>query len=260
LRLLFSDLDGTCVHYSDSLPFTLSLVDDGSPDIAWNATFEEGESSAVLPLPPSSSGSQGIISTLTLQGYAQLRSRGVKLVLISGCRSSTLFERLACLPAADAYVCESGGRIFYPSTALPTAVGLVEDKTWRLSQKAAGPPGQEGVPVLERVGLLWDEYRRLSAQGLHLDARNYTTAFRVRVKTPEDMKSASGDALPPGLAAAVNLGAVDIYPATSGKKSAAQYLMRRFGGSKDGSDSVCMCGELLPSRFLHALQSPGNLS
>jgi hypothetical protein len=40
--------------------------------------------------------------------------------LISGARLSTLLMRLPYLPAADAYVCENGGRIFYPGSDLPT--------------------------------------------------------------------------------------------------------------------------------------------
>lgn len=35
-------------------------------------------------------------------------------MLVSGMRSTTLFQRLPYLPRADAYVSESGGRIFYP--------------------------------------------------------------------------------------------------------------------------------------------------
>jgi len=36
------------------------------------------------------------------------------LVLVSGMRTTTLFQRLAFLPRADAYASECGGRIFYP--------------------------------------------------------------------------------------------------------------------------------------------------
>ena len=47
----------------------------------------------------------------------------MKLVLVTGARLSTTLQRLPFLPAADALVAESGGRIFYPGS-LPTAAPL----------------------------------------------------------------------------------------------------------------------------------------
>lgn len=54
---------------------------------------------------------------------AVIRTLGVKLVLVSGARLSTVMQRLPFLPAADAIVAESGGRVFYPGQ-LPTAAPL----------------------------------------------------------------------------------------------------------------------------------------
>jgi hydroxymethylpyrimidine pyrophosphatase-like HAD family hydrolase len=51
---------------------------------------------------------------------AGLRAAGLRFVIITGARLSTLLMRLPYLPAADAFVCESGGRIFYPGNALAT--------------------------------------------------------------------------------------------------------------------------------------------
>ena len=106
---------------------------------------------------PISTGAQGLISLRSLRHYAALRQLGVRLVVISGARLATLLGRLPCIPAADAYVCEGGGRIFYPASPadLPTAAPLVEDAQWRATQAAAGPPGQEGVPPERRKGELW---------------------------------------------------------------------------------------------------------
>ena len=59
-------------------------------------------------------------------------------VLITGARTSTLLTRLPFLPAADAYVAENGGRIFYPDTTLPTAMPLAEDSKWRKTHNATG--------------------------------------------------------------------------------------------------------------------------
>ena len=50
-----------------------------------------------------------MISVQTLTALAKLREAGVRLVLITGARMSTLLQRLPFLPAADAFVCENGG-------------------------------------------------------------------------------------------------------------------------------------------------------
>jgi hydroxymethylpyrimidine pyrophosphatase-like HAD family hydrolase len=98
LTLLFSDLDGTCVHYQDG-------NDVFCADSEWSAIrLSDGRRTAVLTLPPTSSGARGMISVKTLELFAAVRALGTKLVLISGCRYSTLLERLPFLPAADAYV------------------------------------------------------------------------------------------------------------------------------------------------------------
>ena len=165
--------------------------------------------------------------------YAALRALGARLVVVTGARAATLLGRLPYLPAADAYICEGGGRIFYPAggaaapagagqgQGLPTAAPLMEDLAWRARHAAAaGPAGQDGVPPERRAGSLWALYARLrggggAAAGLHLDAVSYTTAFRV--KGPEAAVAAALAGLPEGLATAVNLGAADVFPATSGK-------------------------------------------
>ena len=59
-------------------------------------------------------------------------------VLLTGARTATLLQRLPYLPAADAYVAENGGRIFYPDQTLPTAMPLMEDSKWRKMHNAAG--------------------------------------------------------------------------------------------------------------------------
>jgi hydroxymethylpyrimidine pyrophosphatase-like HAD family hydrolase len=165
----------------------------------------------------------------------------------TGGRLSTILQRLPFLPAADAIVCESGGRIFYPGDALPTAGGwLQEDAAWREGALAAvaGPPGQDGIPPDGRVGELWQQYRRLKGLGFGVDALSYTTAFRVRC--PAEQSAPLQEALaslPAELSTNTNLGAVDVYPATSGKANAARHVMRRFGAPDDGSSCVFMCDD-----------------
>lgn len=227
---MFSDVDGTLVH----LPRALEPLGSFSPD---GLRFEptDGEAIAIRPLPPSSTGVQGYISERTLELVAELRRAGHRFVLISGARSTTVFERLPFLPAADAYVAENGGRVFMPvpaSRAL-TAAPIEEDMQWRWRHAAAGPPTQGGLPPEERAGELWDLFRSVQQDGWAVDARSYSTSFRISLsrspnKTAEDLLAMVRD-LPPTLASSYNLGAADFYPATSGKDMAAQHLMRKFG-------------------------------
>lgn len=67
-----------------------------------------------------------------------MRQGGIKLVLITGARVSTLLQRMAFLPAADAYICENGGRIFYPDNSLPLALPIMEDMEWRNKHNTTG--------------------------------------------------------------------------------------------------------------------------
>jgi hypothetical protein len=66
---------------------------------------------------------QAVTSLETLARAAALRARGAALVLATGARLPVLAARLPFLPAADAYVAENGGRIFYPRAPPPTAGG-----------------------------------------------------------------------------------------------------------------------------------------
>ena len=248
-KILFSDIDGTCVHYTDGEDWVISQSDnpdEGTLVLAkWsNDGTDNAQWSSSLLLPPSTSGSRGIISRRTLELYASIRALGIKVVLISGCRYTTFLQRLAFLPAADAYVCESGGRIFYPDTTGNTAAPLEEDTEWRNKHIAAGPSYFEHQPIDARMdAALWQQYKLLNEAGLCLDAANYTTAFRVKIKREEWQENFAGDLLP-GLSFAENLGAVDVYPSTSGKYNAAGYLMVKFGARVDGKDSVFMCGKI----------------
>lgn len=121
------------------------------------------------------------------------------------------------MPAADAYVSENGGRIFYSpevaerlggaliaatapepdanaaaaiataaaatSPPRPVALPLIEDLAWRAQlAPVCGPAREEarGVAPEDRTGPLWAFYRRLAQQGWRVDALGYATAFRVQ--------------------------------------------------------------------------------
>lgn len=99
IKIVFSDLDGTLIHYP-------SHDDDES------GPKPRGK---LLNFPKSSTGKVGVISAKTLSLVDEIRNQNkVKFVLISGMRTSTLLQRLPYLPKADAYCSENGGRIFYP--------------------------------------------------------------------------------------------------------------------------------------------------
>ena len=87
LNFVFSDVDGTLVHYPKE---KLHQEDDDHDN-------------DVIHLPPSSTGMRGVISSKTLKLCQSLRHEcNVKLVLVSGMRTSTLLKRLPYLPKADA--------------------------------------------------------------------------------------------------------------------------------------------------------------
>jgi hypothetical protein len=139
-RIVFSDIDGTLVHYPAHC--RVGRDDDARGDAANDADADDNadeEEPIVIRLPPSKTGTRGVISTRTLSLCHRLRhgisiddnddddneddgtriaNGGMPFVLVSGMRTTTLFQHLPYLPQADAYVSKSGGGIFYPSPFL----------------------------------------------------------------------------------------------------------------------------------------------
>ncbi|KAL3148732.1 hypothetical protein ABBQ38_014143 [Trebouxia sp. C0009 RCD-2024] len=244
-KVCFCDIDGTLVHNPTAEAEWVAITGRSVPPGCF--TYVEratGEQHKVLRLPPTSTGSQGVISIKTLTKLDRLRKGGVRLVLITGARLSTFLTRMAFLPAADAYVCENGGRIFYPNAAAPVAFPIGEDMNWRQRHnETVGPPDTDGRPPLERPGTLWDLYRQLDADGWSLDASSYTTNFRVKAnsgKTPDDIANVV-NSLQPGLTSSYNIGKADFYPVTSGKRNAAQHIVDGFGSNM--TDAFLLCDD-----------------
>lgn len=222
---VFSDIDGTLVHYPKH------LMQQGSGDNGEDTHHRDADNNNdLLYLPPSKTGQRGVISFKTLRLCQQLRNEGVPFVLVTGARSTTLFQRLPYLPRADAYVSESGGRIFYPHSSVNDMVDgmvdgvlvhpqpcegcpsshlepftLVEDLLWRneiSNLECAGTggystlaprAGSDGfstltppIPIEQRSGKLWAHARSLQKQGFFLDSSGYATAFRINRKHQED--------------------------------------------------------------------------
>jgi hydroxymethylpyrimidine pyrophosphatase-like HAD family hydrolase len=221
---VFSDIDGTLVHYPPAHVMQQDINtrnDDGDID---------NNKNDLLYLPPSKTGQRGVISSKTLLLCQQLRNEGVPFVLVTGARSTTLFQRLPYLPRADAYVSESGGRIFYPNFSINDVVDgmvdgvlvhpqpyegcpsshlesftLVEDLLWRNEISNLDCAGTDGysilapragsdgfstltppIPIDQRSGKLWAYARSMQKKGFFLDSSGYATAFRINRKHQED--------------------------------------------------------------------------
>lgn len=242
-NVCFCDIDGTLVHYPETQAKWGAITGPSViPGCFMYVEKTTGKRHKVLKLPPSTTGHQGVISINTLTELARMRKGGVKLVLITGARLSTLLMRMAFLPAADAYVCENGGRIFYPDPSLTVALPISEDMDWRKTHNAiAGPPDTDAVPPSERPGTLWELYKKLEADGWALDAFSYTTNFRMKAdkdKTPEDVLDVV-KSLKPGLASSFNIGLADFYPATSGKENAAKHIVEKFNTNLSEAFLLC---------------------
>lgn len=238
-RLLFTDIDGTIVHYPDAEP---------TPPAGPHATCNAGEwadtaAGRVLRLPPSSTGKRGEISETTLRLLADAHSRGsVAVAIVSGARGTTLAARLPCLPPAAALAAENGGRLWWYNADRPTLAPLEEDVEWRATHSAAaGPLSNDALPPLHRSGPLWDAYRAFISDGWTPDAAGYTTAFRLPIKggkTETDLAAALAR-LPPTLASSRNLGCADVYPATSGKAAVGAYVADKLGLSLKSAAFLC---------------------
>eukprot|EP00889_Picochlorum_renovo_P003544 jgi/Picre1/30574/NNA_005936.t1 len=85
--IVFSDIDGTCVHYDMGetlVPFCADVDFEGDTPLGLErAEFQKDDAHAwVLALPESSSGSRGIISVDTLKAYARLQDFGCRVILM----------------------------------------------------------------------------------------------------------------------------------------------------------------------------------
>lgn len=278
-RLLFTDIDGTIVHYPDAqarwgapksgAAWGADSNDGGDGDrVEWvdkvgqrrgrgrrdarawrpcRATPRTprqatGDAHPLLLLPPSTTGKRGAISLKTLRLLASAPAGGVGVVVVSGARTATLAARLAFLPPALAVASENGGRLWWADPERPTLARLREDTAWRDRHAAsAGPRAGDGKKPEDREGPLWDAYRQFKALGWSPDASGYTTAFRLPVAPPHTASDARAAlaSLPPCLASTFNLGCADVYPATSGKRAVAEHVASSAGARVTASAFLC---------------------
>eukprot|EP00667_Euglena_gracilis_P014338 EG_transcript_14858 len=253
-KVLFSDLDGTLVHFHHeiaSYAHVQPIPDRGPAEV--NALYTDttsGEQRPCYTLPSSTAG-PAYISLRTHELLQRLRGQGVLFVIVTAGRKSTLLARIPMLPTADVYVGETGGRILlnrqspllfpeagHPVSAPPPPPPCLElDAEWSARLAPITGPLDSETPPLDRPGDLWDAFRRLHARGLAPDGNAYWACFRVDAAkaaplTPPEAEVALREvcaALPETLATASNLGKTDFFPACSGKGNAARHLLARIG-------------------------------
>jgi len=212
---------------------------------------------------------RGIISETTIQLCQQLRQRNVKFVLVSGMRTTTLFQRLPYLPFADAYCSENGGRIFYPELLNNDANGMaIQEKGYYDSNGSyiftpatvTASTHMEENPVERRcyrlqedsmwrkqqnIQELWEFASFLRNQNWVLDDKGYETCFRIHQKdNPQQDITKILELLPEALVATTNLGCLDVYPKSSGKKHVCQYLVNhKFAEGTLADNCIFLCDD-----------------
>ncbi|CAE7813016.1 unnamed protein product [Symbiodinium sp. CCMP2456] len=191
VRAIFSDIDGTLVHYAHVLERSgYSLNGADSDKDGGLAEFIHKPTGVTIPVlkVPSTTLSGGYISKKTLDLVADLRARGVIFCLLTGARTRTFMKRheTRTIPFPDFGVCEGGGKIF----TFHESTGAAElDESW-IQQFAhiAGDWQQLDTDPLERQGLLWDCFREMHKAGYNLDAVSLSTGFYVDVRTVRKQK------------------------------------------------------------------------
>lgn len=246
MQVVFSDLDGTLVHYPKDICKYADVIaetasSDDQPETATLRYKQTNEVRKCVVL-ASMTGGKAYLSLRTNELIKQLREMKVIFVIITGARSSTYVARRPHLPPADYEFFENGGRKIAAgrldaswTDQFQPQIGTIKDRESLLP--VFTPPEQ-------RTGTLWALHSQLSAEGWTIDIRNYVSNFRVDVanssgKTPADFKSILKEKCPQlGLSSSYNLGKADIYPSGSGKANAAKHVLNITG--IDSKDAVAL--------------------
>lgn len=194
IKAILSDIDGTIVHYDNKLMPAqgyelIKTVEGGKDDPQYGVRDAgyflhkpSGKEVKCWKVPSLTLGG-GYISVRTLELIDQLRlEHGIHFVLMTGARTSTMLMRRysGTLPTTIFDVCEGGGKIWRRDTNRPYSHEVPVDTEWSSQFEAAcGPWDQLDTDASTRVGVLWNIYRALSAEGYHLDAKSFSTSFLV---------------------------------------------------------------------------------
>ena len=234
LRAIFSDLDGTLVHFPAWFEeHGTRIISMDAPSRSAVLESPSGERRACRVLPSSTMG-PGMVSERTVELVDALRNEGVLFVVVTAARKSTLLERLPLLPACDAAVCETGARMYVDGEL---------DTQWASRFTHICGDLERELDVAERPEPLWAFYRALgdTVPGLKRDSRSYYGCFRVDTlgdaQVEAALRAAIDAEMPNGVATAMNLGKFDFFPALAGKGNAVAYLQERFHVRRD----ECAC-------------------
>jgi len=231
LRAIFSDIDGTLVHYAkDFTKHGIRLLSSDETALTAIVENENGDRRKCRLLPSSTMG-PACISERTIELVDELRAEhGVMFCVVTAARKSTMVSRWDLLPRCDAHVCESGSRIWVN--------GIPDEVFANQFVNVCGPMNREVEGADERMEPLWQFYRKLRERvpGLTMDSRSYYGMFRVGTNGDVAIEAALHDiirtSLPDNVSCATNLGKYDFYPSVAGKGGAVSYLQKLFGISK----------------------------
>ncbi|PXF41569.1 hypothetical protein BWQ96_08714 [Gracilariopsis chorda] len=242
VNVLFSDLDGTLVHYPKEFLHYADIIEevaatDNTPETATIRYHETNESRTCVVL-SSMTGGKAYLSLRTNELISTLRDMDVLFVIITGARSSTYVGRRDYLPEADYEFFENGGRKIAEGKLDATWSDQFKEQVGEIADRTSLSPDMP--PPEQRQGTLWGLYKELLDDGWKLDGRKYTTNFRVDVAKSEGKHTRDLNAIvetkcaPLSLASSYNLGKADLYPAQSGKANAARHILQlRQIDSKD---------------------------
>eukprot|EP00928_Gymnodinium_smaydae_P037362 TRINITY_DN25951_c0_g3_i1.p1 TRINITY_DN25951_c0_g3~~TRINITY_DN25951_c0_g3_i1.p1 ORF type:complete len:323 (-),score=58.29 TRINITY_DN25951_c0_g3_i1:216-1184(-) len=240
VRAIFSDLDGTIVHFPKWFEAHGTKVISRDLEAKRAVVQSPSGETRECRLLPSSTMGDGFVSERTIELVKALRDEGIIFVIVTAARKSTLFERHPMLPACDAACCETGSRVY-----LGTDDGLTGlDLEWASRFEHITGPLERELDVSERPEPLWAFFRLLqtSVPGLKCDSRSYYGCFRVDTNDDPAVESALREViaskLPAGVDWAMNLGKFDFFPAATGKGNVVAYLQGKFGISE--AESVCL--------------------
>eukprot|EP00871_Galdieria_phlegrea_P003792 jgi/Galph1/4413/GphlegSOOS_G3121.1 len=234
-KVIFSDLDGTLLHYPEHLErfietlwfqndylnrfSTVVPVDETRAVVRYK---DSGEERVCVPVPSSTRGS-AYISMRTFELINHIREKGIIFVYVTGARSTTFESRRHLLPQVDFEVCESGGRITRQGKEVDWNSYIMQ----QINLDCSEPANQNLIP-------LWETYRLLQGEGFHVDARGYLTQFRLDLSNADpSLIKLWKEKYEPSMKArnlqvVYNLNKIDILPSISGKKNAAKYILDKL--------------------------------
>lgn len=268
-RVVFSDLDGTLVHYPKELLEYATIAPCDAASATVTVTYNHtGEARECVTL-RSKTGGESYMSLRTRHLIAELRAAGVVFVIITGARSSTYMGRRPLLPPADFEFFENGGRKLAAGVLDPAWTDRFVAEVGPILDRSALLP--ELPPVEKRDGSLWQLYRQLAHDGWKIDTRDYMTNIRVDVKKSEGKTASQFQAIVENecpkraLASSFNLGKGDIYPRGSGKANAARHILDTL--AIDAMDAIALfdddndleLGALVGRSFLPGVTHPSVL-